>query len=202
MAEADAYYSLTDRAPVCLAAIVLHPAFTWSWTRKKWASKPSWITDGEAAVNQLWQGYSKTPVPLQQERTVKRRRIEEECKDIFSLSDSESDSEALPLLADEYSIFVTTQKRLKYVTHPLDWWSTADVQQRFPRLSQMAIDIFTIPAMSDEPERTFSSTGLMITPHRSQLSPETINYAQCLKSWDAQGVIKLKDTFTTTVVQS
>lgn len=141
-------------------------------------------------------------MPPQQERTVKRRRIEEECKDIFSLSDSESDSEALPLSADEYSIFVTTQKRLKYVTHPLDWWSTADVQQRFPRLSQMAIDIFTIPAMSDEPERTFSSTGLMITPHRSQLSPETINYAQCLKSWDAQGVIKLKDTFTTTVVQS
>lgn len=45
----------------------------------------------------------------------------------------------------------------KYVTHPLDWWSTTDIQQRFPRLSQMAIDIFAIPAVSDEPERTFSS---------------------------------------------
>src|SRR5688500_17403765 len=34
------------------------------------------------------------------------------------------------------------------------WWK--DERQRFPRLSRMAFDILSIPAMAVEPERTFS----------------------------------------------
>jgi hypothetical protein len=38
----------------------------------------------------------------------------------------------------------------------LTWWYQDAQRQRWPRLSLMAIDILTIPAMSDEPERVFS----------------------------------------------
>ena len=53
----------------------------------------------------------------------------------------------------------------------------------------MALDVFTIPAMSDEPERVFSSTGLMVRPHRSRLSQKVVAMSQCLKNWSRQDLV-------------
>jgi hypothetical protein len=47
----------------------------------------------------------------------------------------------------------------------------------------MAIDLFTIPAMSDGPERTFSSCSLMITSHRRSLESDVVEYTQCTRNW-------------------
>jgi hypothetical protein len=50
--------------------------------------------------------------------------------------------------------------------------------------------------MSDEPERVFSSAGLMVTPLRGRLSAKTIGQTQCVKSWIKTGVIvNLEGTF-------
>jgi hypothetical protein len=50
--------------------------------------------------------------------------------------------------------------------------------------------------MSDEPERIFSSAGLMTTPRRGRLSARTIGEAQCVKSWLKNGIItSLEGTF-------
>jgi hypothetical protein len=38
----------------------------------------------------------------------------------------------------------------------LAWWCQPTQRQRWPKLSLMAIDILSIPLMSDEPERVFS----------------------------------------------
>lgn len=177
--------------------VVLHPSFTWSWIRKAWADRTDWITAGERAVLSLWREYSVVSIPTSSPAmcAVKSKKVHEN-NDIFNLSDGESDSEPLPAASDVYSIYAAIQRRISGITRPLDWWSSVGVQQRYPRLSQMAIDLFTIPAMSDEPERTFSSTGLMVTPHRSRLSPEIIGQAQCLKSWQQQGIISLGYTFS------
>jgi hypothetical protein len=45
------------------------------------------------------------------------------------------------------------------------------------RLTLVTRDLFTIPAMSDESERIFSSAGLMTTPHRGRLSARAIGEA-------------------------
>ena len=47
----------------------------------------------------------------------------------------------------------------------------------------MAIDIYSIPAMSDESERVFSGARRTISWDRAQLSAETIERVECLKSW-------------------
>ena len=61
----------------------------------------------------------------------------------------------------------------------------------------MAIDIFTIPAMADEPERTFSSCSLMITSHRSSLKPAVVAATQCCKNWLRTEVIIPEDMIKT-----
>ena len=47
----------------------------------------------------------------------------------------------------------------------------------------MAIDILSISAMSDEPERVFSGTRRTVSWERMQLGPENIEKAECLKNW-------------------
>jgi len=59
----------------------------------------------------------------------------------------------------------------------------------------MVIDIFSIPAMSAEPERVFSLTGAMCSPRRSRLNAESIQVCQCLRSWHSTGIID--DLFAT-----
>ena len=53
----------------------------------------------------------------------------------------------------------------------------------------MAIDILSIPAMSDEPERVFSGTRRTISWERMRLGPSTVERTQCLKSWLQANVI-------------
>ena len=52
---------------------------------------------------------------------------------------------------------------------------------RFPLLSSMAIDIFSIPAMSSETERVYSGAKHTITDERSSLHIDTIEVLECLK---------------------
>ena len=56
----------------------------------------------------------------------------------------------------------------------------------------MAIDILSIPSMSDEPERVFSGAHRTVNWDRGQLEPETIKIRECLKHWERSGIL---DTF-------
>lgn len=61
--------------------------------------------------------------------------------------------------------------------------------KEYPRLSIMATDYLSIPAMTAETERLFSSCGRMTTPLRNHIDGVTIMMAQCLRSWEKEGII-------------
>src|SRR5438477_7916145 len=63
----------------------------------------------------------------------------------------------------------------------------------YPRLSRMALDVMTVPAMSAEVERLFSAVGLMVTPLRNRLDASTIGLIQTLRSWLKAGIIDSLD---------
>ena len=52
----------------------------------------------------------------------------------------------------------------------------------------MAMDILSIPVMSDEPERVFSEGRQTISWERTQLGAETIEKIECLKHWRRSGI--------------
>jgi hypothetical protein len=56
----------------------------------------------------------------------------------------------------------------------------------------MAIDILSIPPISDEPERVFSGACRTVSWDRGQMEPETIEMRECLKHWKKSGIL---DTF-------
>jgi hypothetical protein len=47
----------------------------------------------------------------------------------------------------------------------------------------MALDVLSIPAMSAEPERLFSSAKISITDRRNRLGIESMEAIECFKSW-------------------
>ena len=55
---------------------------------------------------------------------------------------------------------------------PIAYW----VQKRkiWPQLARMALDIYSTPAMSDEPERVFSIAGNTLAPRRRCLTGQAM----------------------------
>jgi hypothetical protein len=53
----------------------------------------------------------------------------------------------------------------------------------------MAIDILSIPPMSDEPERVFSGARRTVSWDRGQMEPETIEMRECLKHWKKSKIL-------------
>ncbi|KAM4067356.1 ribonuclease H-like protein [Hirsutella rhossiliensis] len=88
---------------------------------------------------------------------------------------------------DEYEAF-TSQSPIQIDGSPLAWWHRDEQRERFPRLSKMAIDILSIPAMSADPERTFSGARRTISWDRMLLGASTVERGECLKSWICNGI--------------
>jgi hypothetical protein len=65
----------------------------------------------------------------------------------------------------------------------------------------MALDVYSTPAMSDEPERVFSATGQLMAPRRRAMKGEGVEQMTCLRSWQRSGLISLdQGLFSTAVI--
>ncbi|KAM3505831.1 hypothetical protein MY10362_002714 [Beauveria mimosiformis] len=187
----DQYYTLTEDSPAYLAALVLHPAFRWSTVESQWAEHPDWLSRGKAAVEELWDEYRNLSVEqdtIPEQPTVARRSTE---LDDFMSSVRKLSTQPAPSTSarrDEYAEWVaTTDPGDCLVDDPIQYWLLR--RRQYPRLSRMAIDLFSVPAMSSEPERIFSLAGQMVTTQRGRLKADIIGAAQCISSWEKSEVI-------------
>lgn len=72
---------------------------------------------------------------------------------------------------------------------PIPYWVAK--KSVWPELAAMALDIYSVPAMSDEPERIFCQTGHILAPRRRSLTSKSMEQLMCMKSWLKQGVAHL-----------
>jgi hAT family C-terminal dimerisation region len=64
------------------------------------------------------------------------------------------------------------------------------MMEQYPNVSQMALDILSIPATSCDCERAFSELGDMLAPRRSRMKPDVIAALQCNRSFNRNGFIR------------
>lgn len=153
----DKYYSLTDTNPVLYAAVALHPGLKYDYFKYAWVEHPSWIDNAKRAVKQLWELQYKTRIPLLSTSAMSST-LPSVTINTPSTTLSSWRQRHIPVqpIEDELEEFTST-KSIISVENPREWW--AQNQKDYPRLSQMALDILAIPAMSAEVERVFSSAG-------------------------------------------
>ena len=173
------YYTKTETVSTYAAALVLHPSRRLTYIKKNW--KKEWQKPAMAKVKKLWESYRGRGI-------VENPQIEE-TPDLDDYDEIARGLEVVDLQnVDEYEAY-TREKAIPIQTSALDWWLAEERRTAWPRLSQMAIDILSIPAMSDEPERVFSGARRTISWDRMRLGISNIEKSQCLKSWIASGLI-------------
>ena len=61
------------------------------------------------------------------------------------------------------------------------------LQSKYPNLSQMALDVLTIPASSADCERVFTGTGDILEPQRRKMGSQLLAALVCTQRWIRAG---------------
>lgn len=131
------------------------------------------------AVTTLWHEYKHTPVQCEQSSSSPSTAIHNE----WSLSEDDSEVDQFAAyLAEPWALISADQSPIPY------WISKTTV---WPQLARMALDIYSTPVCSDEPERIFSSTGDLLQPRRHQMTADHVEEIQCLRSWQSTSIVTL-----------
>jgi hypothetical protein len=179
--ELDSYYTRTDETSIYRAAVFLHPRLKWRRFEKQWATKPEWIEAARKSVGGLWEQYKHTAANST-DVTVATPLLDED--DEWSHDDYTATGDQLAMYQSE-----PLPQGLTIKDSPIDYWVSK--RSIWPQLSQMALDVYSTPPMSDEPERVFSITGNLMSPRRRHLAGQGIEQMVCLRSWDRSGIITL-----------
>lgn len=140
-------------------------------------------------VKELWESYrERSPSPIASPLCGGNFSQDQDL-DEFDRIARDLGKYARPASQDEYEDYSNGEPYDIGKMSALEWWCQDQQRKRWPRLSYMAIDILSIPAMSDEPERVFSGARRTISWERAQLGAENIERVECLKHWKLSGIV-------------
>ena len=149
---------MTDETIYYAAALILCPDRRTAYIQKNW--KPKWRKPILKKVQDLWVEYREASQPLPSNEQVQEEEEEQEL-DIFDQAKQDLRKGVIcPASQDEYEDYISGDLYeyvgLKGQADALSWWCQPQQRSRWPRLSCMAIDILSMPAISTEPEQVFS----------------------------------------------
>lgn len=181
------YYTKLKESPLYAAAVILHPKYNLRYLEDNWERR-EWIQAAKDALKiyvDRWYAATEavepqTPGPAEPPRP--RTSSEGDDLDDFISSRGPRPDQQDTLEAELDRYFALGQQAVDDV---IQWW--LDHTPSFPRLAQLALDVFAIPAMAAECERAFSIAKLSLSSQRHSMLPELLNVIQCLKNWLRHG---------------
>lgn len=182
------YYTMSEDVPVYAAALLLDPSRRLAYIRQNWPE--SWHESALSAAQNIWiteyQGLPTSSEPLRTMPPPKKKR-ENQLSRLFEKTEVKKKAVATDL--DDLSLFYNAEP-IEIECTPLAWWCRSEQRAHYPRLSQMAIDILSIPAESAEPERVFSGARRTASWDRLRISCHNIERVECIGNWLKEGLIK------------
>ncbi len=193
------WYSATDDAQeIYAAAVLLHPSYRAAYFKKHWTGDEleAWIQPTIDRVKRKWTNdYShldedNTEAESSQSQSLsqpsrKRQRREPDFIDKFLNEDLNPDAPS-PDPFDRF-IYGFAMGQFSKKEDLFEWWKNGTHSKS---IQHLALDLLSIPAMSAEMERVFSSAKRLITQDRNRLSPDLIEVLVLLKYWLDHGLIK------------
>lgn len=178
----DEYYTLLGQSPLYPAAVILHPRWNVSWLEANWTSREQlvWLRDAKKSVREYFELHYPANEPSDRVKTVTAKAIRQAEPSQFDQWMQSQDRHMMEE-DDELAAYMRQGPIRRENLNPILWWK--DHREEYPRLSKFGLDILAIPAMSVDPERTFSVTKLTISSQRHKLGPEITEEIQCLRNW-------------------
>jgi hypothetical protein len=153
-----------DMSPFYAATLILNPANRTRYIESHWPKK--WSKPTLAKVKKLWEKYREEVQPLLTSLPLLYNDPSKEPSKELDTFDEIVQSlwiAARPASGDEYEDYNSQESYDPGKKGALAWWCQDTQRQRWPRLSYMAIDILSIPPMSDELERVFSAARHIVS---------------------------------------
>jgi hAT family C-terminal dimerisation region len=187
----DDYYRKTDNSPLYAAALILHP------NRRTKYAKIWWKKDYQKVilpkVKDLWIKYQDSAYPINiVSYEIPDTAAPKELDEFDRIVNEINERITRPASQDEYEDYCS-EAPYEIQKPPLQWWCEEPQRKRWPRLSMFAIEILSIPAMSDEPERVFSGGRRTMSWERMQLGISSLEHTECMKSWHRSGILIEED---------
>lgn len=174
------YYELITENPVYAIAVVLSPTQKWNYFDARWIEKEKKVQTAsyKDTLQDVWDTQYSNTLPDTPKSPSKRAFLD--TFEQFLTPDSTNELELERVTAgDEYTKYCTKLRDPSSPTlPPLPWW--LQHENEYPNLTQWAFDIHSIPAISAECERVFSSPGQLLTPRRNRLSDDVVEANECL----------------------
>jgi hAT family C-terminal dimerisation region len=145
----DKYYSLTERSPIYVVSIILHPCLKMKYFQRHWREHPHWIESAYVRMREYYGRYQHTSNPLEPAAAT-QSELDEWC---FGESLSEQPESELEQYLNTPVITLRSEESLNSFD-VIAWYKGNESQ--FPTLSSIAFDLYAVPAMSAEAERVFS----------------------------------------------
>jgi hypothetical protein len=181
----EKYYILTDKSPAYIAAVVLNPLHTWTFFELSWRIKPEWVEEAKAKILKLWESYKSrfseelSRSDLDDRKLRKRSYLDTYLDNLYSSQAGEDQLDEYERWCKQPRLVWDNSKQGEFNIYT--WWS--GMEGPYPILSRLARDLLSIPAMSAENERNFSSASDLISSKRNQLEIDSIEATECLRNW-------------------
>ena len=174
------YYNLTDRTHIYAAALLFNPTQRIKYFDSHWTSTEMqlWKQEIITTVRDSWEQDYKTQGKRDEDEATAAQPMQPDFLDRFLSQPTQSLADG-----DAFDTYINSAPTYCKDSDEdlLGWWDSRNNPHR--QLRQQAFDLLSIPAMSAEVERVFSSAKRFIPPDRNRLSNDTIELLQLLKHW-------------------
>lgn len=191
-AKANDYYAKLDASPAYYAATILHPYYK-TYYDLAWADRLDWLDANNRAFKELWGQYKSAPSVVRPPRIV-TNDIDDAIDSLMEPTKSLGPS---PNDLDEYERWKQCEPRAEKgsdaANNPIKYW--VEQRNRYPQLSQLALDVLSIPASSCDCERMFSELGDLLQPRRRGISAKLLAAIQCVRRWQKAGFRPTNSSF-------
>lgn len=182
--KAGEYLEKLLAVPVYYAATALHPRYK-TYFKVFWRNKPTQLSHMHTKFQLLWSEYKPAPAATLT-TAVRRPSISSFDEMIDSALDNDNEDVTED---DELERWLKepmwTSDQYKEGCTAVQYWK--QLEPKYPNLSQLALDVLTIPASSADCERVFSETGDIMEPQRRKLGSQLLAALICVQRWDSAG---------------
>ena len=185
----DKYYSNTEHVPVYAASVLLDPTKRLEYLQQNWDA--AWHKKAIQGALDIWEAEYEglaTPQPPEPAAQASSPKKKTQDNQLAKLMRKTAVRKRVKANQDDLNIFIRADPIDTEVT-PLQWWCRLEQRSQYPRLSQMAIDILSIPAESSEAERAFSGARRTASWDRLRMSCKSLEKVECIGSWLREGLI-------------